>query len=123
MFDVLTPTPVCAGFSVSFGIKAFDPDANELVTLDIYDNTGILSVTCSVTAFACGYCVASPVANMSVTHFLHNLPSRTHQVTASTFLTTHTMLKRSGISLAQPKLPSLKFCIRWITPKECSVIL
>lgn len=41
MFDVLTPTPVCAGFSVSFGIKAFDPDENELVTLDIYDNTGM----------------------------------------------------------------------------------
>lgn len=41
MFDVVTPTPVCAGFSVSFGIKAFDPDENELVTLDIYDNTGM----------------------------------------------------------------------------------
>ena len=55
MFDVLTPTPVCAGFSVSFGIKAFDTDANELVTLDIYDNTGIQSVSCTLTAFACGY--------------------------------------------------------------------
>ena len=35
-FDVITPTPVCAGFSVSFEVKASDPDAGEHVTLDIY---------------------------------------------------------------------------------------
>jgi hypothetical protein len=39
-FDIATPTPVCAGFSVSFEIRASDANANELVTLDIYDNTG-----------------------------------------------------------------------------------
>ena len=39
-FDVLTPTPVCAGFSVSFEVKAADSDPNELVTLNIYDSTG-----------------------------------------------------------------------------------
>ena len=38
--DVMTPTPVCAGMSVSFEIRAKDPDAGESVTLDIYDNTG-----------------------------------------------------------------------------------
>jgi len=31
---------VCAGFSVSFEIRASDANDNELVTLDIYDNTG-----------------------------------------------------------------------------------
>jgi hypothetical protein len=44
-FDVLTPTPVCAGFSVSFEVKAADSDPNELVTLNIYDSSGSWPLT------------------------------------------------------------------------------